>query len=191
MDMSGGWEPGVPDRGARAQGAWRQGARSQDMGAEGVEPSAVWNPGSGVGPAGVFDGDWTAATAAARELGRRVARVLAIVALAGLAALAGLITLVVLAFQHGGTLAALLVLLGVPALLVTLGVATALWVSRRAWRRGMWLEAVPLAVGAPWLSRVIWAVRAALVGRAFWRIGQRVRRPWRQPRTGDLSGTTR
>jgi len=126
-----------------------------------------------------------------QELGRRVARFLAISALAGLAAVAGLITLAVVTFQHGGTLAALLVLLGVPALLVTLGLATALWVGRRAWRRGVWLEAVPLAVGMPWLSRVIWAVRAALVGRAFWRIGQRVRRPWRQPRTGDLSGTTR
>jgi len=186
MDVSGGREPGVPNRGTRAQGAWREDAEIQGT----VYPPG-WNPGPGIGEDGVFDGDWAAATMAARELGRRVARVLAIVALAGLAALAGLITLVVLAFQHGGTLAALLVLLGVPALLLTLGVATALWVGRRAWRRGIWMEAVPLAVGMPWLSRVIWAVRAALVGRAFWRIGQRVRRPWRQPRTGDLSGTTR
>jgi hypothetical protein len=186
MSMSGGWGSGVPDQGAPNRGAWHQGA-----GTEGVEPSAVWGPGSGVGPDGVFDGDWTVATVAARELGRRVARFFAIGALTGLAALAGLITLAVLAFQQGGTLAALLVLLGVPALLVALGVATALWVGRRAWRRGLWLEAVPLAVGMPWLGRVIWAVRAALVGRAFWRMGQRARRPWRQPRTGDLSGTTR
>ena len=186
MSMSGGWGSGVPGQGARTYGAWRQ-----DAGTEGVEPSAVWGPGSGVGPDGVFDGDWTVATVAARELGRRVARFFAIGALAGLAGLAVLITLAVLAFQQGGTLAALLVLLGVPVLLVMLGVATALWVSRRVWRRGVWLEAVPLAVGMPWLSRVIWALRAALVGRAFWRMGQRVRRPWRQPRAGDLSGTTR
>ena len=186
MDVSGGWEPGVPDQGARAHGAWRE-----DAGTEGVEPSAVWSPGSGVGPDGTFDGDWTVGTVAARELGRRVARVLAIGALTGLVALAGLITLAVLAFQHGGTLAALLVLFGVPALLVTLGIATALWVGRRAWRRAVWLEAVPLAVGMPWLGRVIWALRAALVGRAFWRMGQRARRPWHHPRTGDLSGTTR
>jgi hypothetical protein len=186
MDVSGGWVPDVPNQGAHAYGAWHQGA-----GAEGVEPTAVWGPGSGVGPDGVFDGDWTVATAAARELGRRVARFFAIGALAGLAALAGLIALAVLAFQQGGTLAALVVLLGVPALLVTLGIATALWVSRRVWRRGVWLEAVPLAVGMPWLGRVVWALRAALVGRAFWRMGQRARRPWRQPRTGDLSGTTR
>ena len=186
MDMSGGWELDVPDQGARAHGAWREGART-----EGVEPSAVWSPGSGVGPDGTFDGDWTVATVAARELGRRVARVLAIGALTGLAALAGLITLAVLAFQHSGTLAALHVLLGITALLVTLGIATALWVGRRAWRRAVWLEAVPLAVGMPGLGRVIWALRAALVGRAFWRMGQRARRPWHHPRTGDLSGTTR
>ena len=186
MNMSGGWEPGVPDQGARAQDAWRR-----DAGTEGVVPSAVWNPGSGAGPDGAFEEDWMVATVAARQLGRRVARFLAIGALAGLAALAGLIALAVLAFQHGGTLAALLVLLGVPALLVTLGIATALWAGRRAWRRAMWLEAVPLAVGVPWLSRVTWAVRAALVGRAFWRMGRRARRPRHQPRTGDLSGTTR
>ena len=185
MTMSGSWEPGVPE-GARTHGAWRQ-----DAGTEGVEPSAVWGPGSGVGPDGVFGGDWTVATVAARELGRRVARFFAIGALAGLAGLAGLITLAVLAFQQGGTLAALLVLLGIPVLLATLGIATALWVGRRAWRRAVWLEAVPLAVGMPWLGRVIWALRAVLEGRAFWRMGQRARRPWRQPRTGDLSGTTR
>ena len=186
MDVSGGWVPDVPKQEARAHGAWRQ-----DAWTEGVEPSAVWGPGSGVGPDGVFDGDWTVATVAARELGRRIARFFAVGALAGLAGLLGLITLAVLAFQQGGALAALLVLLGVPALLVTLGIATALWVSRRAWRRAIWLEAVPLAVGMPWLGRVIWALRAVLVGRAFWRIGQRARRPWRQPRAGDLSGTTR
>ena len=186
MEMSGSWEPGVPGQGERTYGAWRP-----DAGTEGVEPSAVWGPGSGVGPDGIFDGDWTVATVAARELGRRVARFFAIGALAGLAALTGLITLAVLAFQQGGTLAALVVLFGVPALLVTLGIATALWVSRRVWRRGVWLEAVPLALGMPWLGRVIWALRAALVGRAFWRMGRRARRPRHQPRTGDLSGTTR
>ena len=186
MDVSGSWEPAVPNGGARAHGGWRD-----DAGIEGTVYPPGWNPGPGFGGDAGFDGDWTVATAAARELGRRVARFFVIGALAGVAALAGLITLAVLAFQQGGTPAALLVLLGVPALLVTLGIATALWVSRRVWRRGVWLEAVPLAVGMPWLGRVIWAVRAALVGRAFWRMGQRARRPWRQPRTGDLSGTTR
>jgi hypothetical protein len=186
MDRSGGWELGVPDRDARAQGAWRE-----DEEIQGTVYPPGWNPGPGLGGDGGFAGEWTVSTVPVRELGRRVARFLAIGALAGLAALAGLITLAVLAFQQGGTLAALLVLLGVPALLVTLGIATALWVGRRAWRRGIWLEAVPVAAGMPWLGRAIWAVRAALVGRAFWRMGQRVRRPWHHPRTGDLSGTTR
>jgi len=184
MDVSGSWEPGVPDRGAPAQGAWRE-----DAGIQGTVYPPGWNP--GLGEDAGLAGDWAVTTVPVQELGRRVARFLAVGALAGLAALAGVIILVVLAFQQGGTLAALLVLLGVPALLVTLGIATALWVGRRAWRRGVWLEAVPLAVGMPWLSRVIWALRAALVGRAFWRMGQRARRPWHHPRTGDLSGTTR
>jgi len=183
MDMSGGWEPGALNPAARDHGAY------EDAGIQGTVHPPGWNPGPGED--GGFAGEWTVSTVPVQELGRRVARFLAIGALTGLAALAGLITLAVLAFQQGGTLAALLVLLGVPVLLVTLGIATVLWVSRRAWRRGIWLEAVPVAVGVPWLGRVIWALRAALVGRAFWRMGQRVRRPWRQPRTGDLSGTTR
>src|SRR5215468_5245223 len=177
MEMPGSWEPSVPSKGARPQGAWHE-----DAGIEGTMHPPGWNPGPGYGGDGVFAGGWTVSTVPVQELGRRVARFLAIGALAGLAAVAGLITLAVVTFQHGGTLA---------ALLVTLGLATALWVGRRAWRRGVWLEAVPLAVGMPWLSRVIWAVRAALVGRAFWRMGQRARRPSRQARAGDLSGTTR
>ena len=186
MDVSGSWEPGALNQGAPNHGAWRE-----DAGIEGTVYPPGWNSGLGFGDDGGFAGEWTVSTVPVQELGRRVARVLAIGALTGLAALAGLITLAVLAFQQGGTLAALLVLLGVPALLVTLGIATALWVSRRAWRRAIWLEAVPLAVGMPGLGRVIWALRAALVGRAFWRMGQRARRPWHHPRTGDLSGTTR
>ena len=186
MDMPGSWVPDVPNQGPRAHGAWRD-----DAGIEGTVYPPGWNPGSAPGGEGGLAGDWTVTTVPVRELGRRIARFLAVGALTGLAALAGLITLAVLAFQQGGTLAALLVLVGVPALLVTLGVATVLWVGRRAWRRAIWLEAVPMAVGMPWLGRVVWAVRAALVGRAFWRMGQRARRPWHQPRTGDLSGTTR
>lgn len=165
MDMSGGSEPGVPNQGAPTHRAWHK-----DAGIEGTVHPPGWNPGPGFGQDGVYAGEWTVSTVPVRELGRRVARFLAIGALAGLAALAGLIALVVLAFQHGGTLAALLVLLGVPALLVTLGIATALWVGRRAWRSGAWLEAVPLAVGMPWLSRVIWAARAVVAawpGRAL------------------------
>ena len=89
-----------------------------------------------------------------------------------------------------------------------------IWVGRRAWRSGAWLEVVPLAVGMPWLGRLMWLARAVLVGRAFWRASERVSRPlrsrrghyhrygyaqyqrsaggpWDQARVGDLSGTTR
>jgi hypothetical protein len=147
----------------------------------------TWNPGAGDG---AFMGDWTAATVAARTLARRVVRFLLLSALAGFAVVAGLIALAVAVWPHG-LLAVLLVLLAVPVLLVTLALAGAVWIGRRAWRSGAWLEAVPVAAGAPWLSRVIWAVRAALAGRAFWRLGRRGRRPRYQPRAGDLSGTTR
>jgi len=103
------------------------------------------------------------------------------------------------------------------ALSTALELAAALiWIGRRAWRSGVWLEAVPVALGMPWLARVIWLARAALVGRAFWRAGERVSRPlrsrrayrryhghgyaryqrypdgpWHQARVGDLSGTPR
>jgi hypothetical protein len=92
---------------------------------------------------------------------------------------------------HGGLLVLALLLVVLPVMLLATLAGALIWVGRRAWRSGAWLEALPLAVGMPWLGRVVWALRAALVGRAFWRMGQRVRRPWRQPRTGDLSGTTR
>jgi hypothetical protein len=128
------------------------------------------------------------------ELRRRIVRFLAVTALAGFALLAGLVALAVVVFQHAGALAVLLALLALPVLLVTACTALLVWIGRRAWRSGAWLEAVPLVAGMPWLSRVVWAVRAALVGRAFWRLGRRARRPRYQSWTADpgpLSGTTR
>ncbi|MBO0774950.1 MAG: DUF1707 domain-containing protein [Actinobacteria bacterium] len=80
---------------------------------------------------------------------------------------------------HGALLALLLGLLLVPVLVIAALVAGAAWITRRAWRSGAWLEAVPIAAGMPWLGRVVWAARAALVGRACWRIGRRLRRPIR------------
>jgi hypothetical protein len=182
MDRSGSWEPGTPQPRPWPQGPWDEEAVH-----EGAVYSGPWNPDA---PDGVFVGEWTAATVAARTLARRVLRFLLVSALAGLAIVAGLIALAVAAWPHG-LLAVLLVLLAVPVLVLTLATAAAVWVGRRAWRSGAWLEAVPVVAGVPWLSRVIWAVRAALVGRAFWRLGRRARRPAYQPRTGDLSGTTR
>jgi len=135
-------------------------------------------------------GDWTVATVAARTLARRVLRFLLLSALAGFAVAAGLVTLAVAVWPHS-VLAVILVLLAVPVLAVAMGLAAVVWMGRRAWRSGAWMEAVPTAAGMPWLGRVIWAVRAALAGKALWRLRHLGRRPRYQPRAGDLSGTTR
>ena len=66
--------------------------------------------------------------------------------------------------------------------LLTALAAALIWVGRRAWRSGAWLEAVPVVVGMPWLGRVMWLARAALVGRAFWRADERASRPLRARR---------
>jgi DUF1707 SHOCT-like domain len=139
--------------------------------------------------------------------------------LAALLVFVGLVTASAVALgslPHGGLLVLAFLLVVVPMTLLTALAAALIWIGRRAWRSGVWLEAVPLAVGMPWLGRVIWLARVALVGRAFWRAGERVSRPlrarrayrqhrgdgyalyqgrpggeWHQARVGDLSGTTR
>ncbi len=136
--------------------------------------------------------------------------------LAAVLVLAGLVTggvLVANSLPHGGLILLALLLVALPLALLTALAATVVWVGRRAWRSGAWLEVVPAAAGAPWLGRVVWLARAALVGRAFWRLGSRARRPgrsrrvyvpyqdypgapppggtWRHARAGGLSGTTR
>jgi hypothetical protein len=153
--------------------------------------------------------------AAARDTGRRhhPAR------LAALLVVVGLVTAIALALSslpHGTLLVLAFLLVVLPVMLLTALAGALVWIGRRAWRSGAWLEVVPFAVGAPWLGRVIWLARAALVGRAFWQAGQRAglplrsRRdrgryrgvgyaeyqaspdgPWHQARVGDLSGTTR
>lgn len=182
MDRSGSWEPGAPEKRVWTQSAWHGDPVDQGPWHQGTS-----NPGGDR----VFAGEWTVSTVAVQRLRRRILRFLAVSALAVLAFVAGLAALGVVVFQHGGALAVLLMVLAAPVLLLGLATAVAIWVGRRAWRRGAWMEAVPVAAGMPWLSRVIWAVRAALAGKAFWRLGQRARRPRHQPRTGDLSGTTR
>ncbi len=139
--------------------------------------------------------------------------------LAALLVFAGLVTASAVALgslPHGGLLVLAFLLVVVPMTLLTALAAALIWVGRRAWRSGAWLEVVPVAVGMPWLARVMWLARAALVGRAFWRAGERASRPlrarrayrrhrghgyalyqphpggeWHQARVGDLSGTTR
>jgi hypothetical protein len=136
--------------------------------------------------------------------------------------LAGLITASALALgllPHGALLVLAFVLVLAPVMLLAALAGAAIWIGRRAWRSGIWLEAIPLAVGMPWLARVVWMARAALVGRALWQAGGRAGRavrpgrsrrahgryrgpgypryqsspagPWHQARVGDLSGTTR
>jgi hypothetical protein len=137
--------------------------------------------------------------------------------LAALLALATALTgcaLLIGSLPHGGLLVLVFLLVVLPVLLLAGLAATLIWVGRRAWRSGAWLELVPVAVGLPWLGRAVWLARAGLVSRAFWRLGRRVTRsyggrratragmryphyprspggPWRQARVGDLSGTTR
>lgn len=136
------------------------------------------------------------------------------VALAILLPLAAVVTggaLLIGSLPHGGLLLLISGLVVLPVLLLAALAATLIWVGRRAWRSGAWLELVPVAAGQPWLGRVIWLARAALVSRAFWRLGRRTARPfrdrrcsgssadyrrgpgepWHQARVGDLSGTTR
>ena len=133
--------------------------------------------------------------------------------------LAGLVTAGALAIgslPHGGLLVLAFVLVVLPVMLLAALAGAAIWIGRRAWRSGIWLEAVPVALGMPWLARVVWMARAALVGRALWQAGERAVRPrrsrrprgryrghgyaqyqgspdgpWHQARVGDLSGTTR
>src|SRR5262249_13965670 len=139
--------------------------------------------------------------------------------LAALLVFAGLVTASAIALgslPHGGLLVLAFLLVVVPMTLLTALAAALIWIGRRAWRRGAWLELVPVAVGMAWLARVMWLARAALVGRAFGRVGGgasgplRARRAyrrhgghgyalyqshpgsdWHQARVGDLSGTTR
>jgi DUF1707 SHOCT-like domain len=135
-------------------------------------------------------------------------------ALAVLLLLAATVTggaLLIGSLPHGGLLLLIFGLVVLPLLLLAGLAATLIWVGRRAWRSGAWLELLPVAAGQPWLGRVIWLARAALVSRAFWRLGSRAAqpfrdrrgpagyapcqrgrgKPWRQARVGDLSGTTR
>ena len=139
--------------------------------------------------------------------------------LAALLVFVGLVTASAVALgslPHGGLLVLAFLLVVVPMTLLAALAAALIWIGRRAWRSGVWLEAVPIAMGMPWLTRVIWLARVALVGRAFWRAGERASRPlrgrrayrghrghghalyqghpggeWHQVRVGDLSGTTR
>ena len=137
---------------------------------------------------------------------RRAARFVMWSALAGLAGVIALTALIAMLIPHA-VLVAILIAVAVPVVLLTVAAAFLVWVGRRAWRSGAWMELATIPVGMPWLGRVVWILRTLLVSRAFWRLGRRIRRPrgrsaeaqyqsypggpWRQARAGDLSGTTR
>ena len=137
---------------------------------------------------------------------RRAVRFVMWSALAGVAGVIALAALIAMLIPHE-LLVAILIVLAVPVVLLALGTAVLVWVGRRAWRSGAWMELLPIPMGMPWLGRVVWAVRTLLVSRAFWRLGRRVRRsrsrhtdaqyqasqdgPWIQAPVGDLNGTTR
>jgi hypothetical protein len=103
--------------------------------------------------------------------GRRLLLGLGVLTAAGFAVL----FLAALALIHGGALQAVLLTVLTLIIVTALLAAAAGWVALRLWRRGAWLEALPLLVGLPWLSRVVWAARVLWTGRGLWRLRARVR----------------
>jgi hypothetical protein len=103
--------------------------------------------------------------------GRRLLLGLGVLAAAGFAVL----FLAALALIHGGPLQAVLLTALTLIIVTSLLAGVVGWVAVRLWRRGAWLEALPLLVGLPWLSRVVWAARVLWTGHALWRRRVRVR----------------
>lgn len=89
--------------------------------------------------------------------------------------LAVAVVLAALYVLHSGVLAAVLLALLALAAAGAAVLAGLAWLATRIWRRGAWLEALPLLAGQPWLSRVVWAARVLWTGRALWRLRGRLR----------------
>jgi Domain of unknown function (DUF1707) len=117
------------------------------------------------------------ASQAARDSARRFARA-ARRLLLGLGAAAVAVSaaawLVSLFVFHSGLLAAALLVLVALAGAAAATAAALAWMAVRMWRRGAWLEALPLLAGQPWLSRALWAARVLWTGRALWRLRGRL-----------------
>lgn len=141
-------------------------ALTADLPAAAPGPGAAWSI-----PAG-----WPSPRGALRRL--------RLTALGTFAAVAAVCTAAAVWLPHGVVIAVILAVLMLPALLVAALAGAAVWLARRAWRSGAWLEAVPAVAGAPWLGRAIWGIRALLAGRLLWRAGRRIRRPVRARRAG-------
>jgi hypothetical protein len=106
------------------------------------------------------------------RLRRRLLLALAVVTGSVVAVVSLLIALVLF---HGGWLGFALIALLALGAIVAAAVAGLAWMARRMWRRGAWLEALPLLAGQPWLSRVVWAARLIWTGRSLWRLRARLR----------------
>ncbi len=120
--------------------------------------------------------------------GRRLLLGLGVLAAGGFAVL--FLAAFALVTGHSGVLQVVLIAaLGLVAVLAAAAVAVA-WIARRLWRRGAWLEALPLLVGLPWLSRAVWAARVLWTGHAVWRLRNRVRSSRRDP-AGSRAGPER
>ena len=151
-----------------------------------TDPAAAtsWDPGPAAGgPSGIPVPGPGQARAAWARLRRRVLLALATITVTG----AAIVSLVVaLVLFHGGWLGIALVVLLALGALGAAAVAGLAWMARRMWRRGAWLEALPLLAGQPWLSRAVWAARLLWTGHSLWRLRARVRpapRPWYSSRT--------
>jgi hypothetical protein len=150
--------------------------------------------GGSPGPAGRWpgpSGGWPAhSRRRVRGHGRRRLRFRSRVLLA-CAAVAAFWLLIGFSLPHNGLLiAAFIVMLGFMGLAVGL-VAGLIWLARRAWRRGAWMEGLPLLFGAPWLGRALWAGRAMWIGHSAWRAGSRFRPAYPGSPGGRPPGTPR
>jgi hypothetical protein len=116
--------------------------------------------------------------------GRRLVLGLGIVTAGGFAVL--FLAAFALVSGHGGVLQVALIAVLALMAAAAAAVVAVVWIARRLWLRGAWLEALPLLVGLPWLSRVMWAVRVLWTGRAVWRLRNRV--PSRRRGRSELAG---
>ena len=132
-----------------------------------IPPGAPW----GSYPGGDYPLNIAEVRASMARLGRRVMLAFGLMTGGALLVLALLIT----AFMvHGGLLG---VVVGTLLAILAAGVAAVAavaWLARRLWRRGAWIEAVPLLAGQPWLSRVARMARLLLTGHALWRLRSRL-----------------
>ena len=151
-----------------------QDGRGLDMVTEGlphegvvIAPGAPW----GSFPGGAYAVNVAEMRASMARLGRRVMLAFGLMISGALLVLALLISAFVV---HGGLLGVVVVTLLAILAAGVVAVAGVGLLARRLWRRGAWIEAVPLLAGQPWLSRVARMARLLLTGHALWRLRTRL-----------------